>query len=211
MEKSGVVAKMITSRKEMIPRGASLERSSHGPDTSLDGAQPEPEYLTIAEAANLLDVQTRSVYCYLEDGSLTSVRLGRATMLRREEVLGFQRRAPGRTRINTPSWHVPPMQNLPYLIMITVHIRSGQGEKLEHHLRAMRDTRAHWLPGTTARYIARDQQQPEVVQIVFIWRGAAMPPEEEQQAALAAFQADLADVLEWETASWKHACVLLHA
>ena len=126
-------------------------------------------------------------------------------------MLGFQRRAPDRTRINTPSWHVPPMQNLPYLTMITVHIRAGQGEKLEHHLRAMRDTRAHWLPGTTARYIARDQQQPEVVQIVFIWRGAAMPPEEEQQAALAAFQEDLADVLEWETASWKHACVLLHA
>lgn len=186
---------------------AMAERSTD----EVEPVSPEPEYITIAEAAELLGVQTRSVYCYLEDGNLTGVRVGRATMLRKVDVLGFQRRAPGRTRINTPPWHVPPMQNLPYLTTITVRIRAGQEAKLESRLHALRDARTHWLPGTAARYIARDQQHPEVVQIVFIWRGATMPPEEEEQAALAAFQADLAEVLEWETASWNHASVLLHA
>lgn len=62
---------------------------------------PQSTYLTIAEAASLLGVQTRSVYYYLEDGSLPGVRVGRATMLSKEEVLSFRRKAPGRTRINT--------------------------------------------------------------------------------------------------------------
>ena len=49
------------------------------------------------------------------------------------------------------------------------------------------------------------------VQIVLIWRGVSMPPEEERQAALSSFLNDLAEVLDWQGASFSEGLVVIHA
>ena len=46
---------------------------------------------------------------------------------------------------------------------------SRTGEKLDEKLKEIYQERKHRLAGTTARYIARDQADPEEIQIVLVW------------------------------------------
>jgi hypothetical protein len=69
----------------------------------------------------------------------------------------------------------------------------------------------HLLHGTVDRYITRIEHDPQLVQIVLVWRAQVMPPEEEREVALAALCADLAEVLIWETACRQEGRVILHA
>lgn len=170
--------------------------------------QSEASLLSIKDAARVLGVSERSVYGYIEDGSLSGFRARKVTVLRREDVLNYRRKAPGRVRVHTPPWHVPPVNNIPYLTQITVNLRAGQAEKFEQKICEIRAAGRHHLVGTTARYILRALEGDEV-RIVLIWRSAVMPVEEAREAALAAFRADLADLLAWESATYKQGQVLL--
>ena len=170
-----------------------------------------PGYLSVKEAARLLGVSERSVYGYIESGKLPGARIGSMMVVEQDRVAQYQRRAPGRVRTKAPVWRVPPEQNLQYLTTITVPLRRGQSERLEQKLCEMRATGTHLLPGTSARYIVRSQENPEEVQIVLVWRAALMPPAEEREAALAALRADLSEVLAWETAVYTEGQVVLHA
>ena len=71
--------------------------------------------------------------------------------------------------------------------------------------------RKHCLAGTSARYIGRSQCDPGQIDILLFWRKATMPSEQVQKASLCAFYADLAEVVEWETALVEEIQVLLHA
>ena len=94
---------------------------------------------------------------------------------------------------------------------ITVRQRTGQDERLHHLLDEMRRTNRHSLPGTAARYIVRNQADPDEIELVLFWRGAILPTSEQRASALAALAADLAEVLDWEHATVKEGQVLLHA
>lgn len=183
------------------------ERSEHL-STSLERV---PGYLSVREAARILGVSERSVYGYLEAGKLPGARVGNIIVVLAEAVHGYKRAAPGRIRTQTPLWHIPPEKNRQYLTTITVQIRPGQGRLLERKLAEIRKANKHRLPGTAARYIARNQSDPDRVMIVLVWRGAVMPPEEVREASFAAFAADLADALDWDTAEQREGLALLHA
>lgn len=66
------------------------------------------------------------------------------------------------------------------------------------------------MPGTVARYIVRNIADPARVQLVLLWRYKTMPSEREREAALEALRADLADLLDWESASYLEGQVLLN-
>ena len=173
--------------------------------------EPLPECVTIQEAASMLGLCERTVYFYIEDGSLPAFRLGKSTVLKKEDVDGYQRKAPGRLRIRTPAWHTPPTHNPALLTTITVQILPGQGERLESRLDEIRQQGTHTFAGTAQRYISRSLLDPNRVQMLLIWRGATLPSEEERAAALAAFRAELADLLDWQTASTRESRLLLLA
>lgn len=187
------------------------EKSEQEPQEETFWPPYAPEYITIKEAAAIMGVSERSVYGYTEDGSLAGFRVSKQTVVRKTDVLNYQRKAPGRLRTSIPSWHVPPVQNLPYLTNITVRVRPGQGERLDNKLDAIRVQGKHCLPGTVARYITRNQNRPDEIQIILVWRSAVMPSSEEREAGLAALRNDLAEILDWETAVYKECRVLMHA
>lgn len=170
-----------------------------------------PGYLSVREAARILGVSERSVYGYIESGKLPGARIGNIIVVVAEAVYTYERRAPGRVRTTTPPWHMPPLKNLQYLTSITVRMHPGQNELLEEKLHEMRVENRHRLPGTAARYIARNQNDPEEIEIILIWRSVVMPPPEVRETALAALYADLAHALDWSTASRREGRVLLHA
>lgn len=172
---------------------------------------PLLDTISIPEAAALLGVTERSVYSYVEDGSLIGFRIENRTLLRREDVLTYRRKPAGRARTRTPPWRQAPTNNQLSLTTITVRVYPEQRERLERKLLDIRDRCKHCFPGTAARYIVCDRQHPSEIQILLFWRNIVMPPEKEWQEALAAFCSDLAEVCAWETAELKDECVLLHA
>jgi hypothetical protein len=159
----------------------------------------------------MLGVSERTIYGYIETGRLPASRIGSLTVIDYDTARTFRRQAPGRKRTRIPAWHVPPENNLLSLTYITVRQRPGQGVRLNEKLLEMRSLGQHLLPGTAARYIARNQRDPEELYIVLLWRAALRPPEEQRTQALAALATDLADLLDWEHARVQEKQVLVHA
>jgi len=174
-------------------------------------AECVPGYVTVNVAARIIGVSARSVYGYLNSGKLPGVRVGPTRLVSTQEARTYERRTLGRARTSPPRWHTPPRQNPQYLTILKVRLHPGQDEALEQKLREMRAEHKHLLPGTAARYIARNQHNPNSVMILLVWRNAALPPEEERAAAFASLRADLAGILDWETAALTEGEVLLHA
>ncbi|HEY0753544.1 MAG TPA: helix-turn-helix domain-containing protein [Ktedonobacteraceae bacterium] len=184
------------------------DQTPHPQETS---SEQLPVYLSVREAARVLGVSERSVYGYIETGKLPGARLGNVIVVTADAVYTYQRRAPGRVRTTTPPWRRPPLQNLEYLTTITVRVYPGQDEMLERKLHDIHSTNKHRLPGTAARYIVRNEHDPEEIDIILIWRSVVMPPAEMREASLTSLYSDLAEVLDWGTASLKEGRVLLHA
>jgi hypothetical protein len=106
---------------------------------------------------------------------------------------------------------LPNEQNPALLTSIEARARPGRAEQLERTLADLRATGQHRLPGTARRYIWRTHGNPDEVTIMLIWRGASMPPEPQRQEALNALYADLAEVLDWSSATVYEGKVCLYA
>jgi hypothetical protein len=60
------------------------------------------------------------------------------------------------------------------------------------------------------QYIARSDQRSDELQILLIWRGSLIPTPEEREEALEELRRDLADLVDWKTARYETAQVLMH-
>ena len=187
-----------------------FDQTAHELHLSSGPVQVE-EFLSVRDAAKIMGVSTRSVYGYIETGKLLGIRIGASIAVHAEAVRNYQRPVVGRPRTRTPIWRVPVVMNLQYFTTINVRTREGQSAKLEPRLAEIRAGHKHLIPGTVARYIVRDQTNPDEIQIVLVWRRLVMPPDEEREEALAALRADLADILDWETAEHRFGQVVMNA
>lgn len=169
-----------------------------------------PGYISVREAARIMGVSERSVYGYIESGRLPGYRIGSLLAIDEETLNNYQRPVVGRPRTRTPIWRVPVVMNLQYLLHITVLVRSETSHLLEQRLIEIRSGHKHLIPGTVARYIARNKSNADEVQMVLVWRKLVMPPEHEREAALNELRVDLADILDWETASYMEGQVILN-
>lgn len=168
------------------------------------------EYISVGEAAKILGVTGRSVYWYIEMGKLPCTQLDASLMLRVEDVAAFQRRAPGRNRTCPPRWRLPPEQNALSLTIITVRVRPGQRKTFTEKLATIHQEKTHTFPGTAARYIVYNQHDPDEITIILVWRQASSSAPT-QRDTLAAWIADFAGVLDWNTARVQNGQGLLHA
>jgi excisionase family DNA binding protein len=179
--------------------------------SAFPGLLQAEEYLSVREAARLLGVSTRSVYGYIETGKLLGIRIGASIAVQADAVRNYERQVVGRPRSRTPVWRIPTTMNLQYLTNIHVRVRAGQSPLLEKRMEEMRKGNRHLIPGTVARYIVRNQANPDEVQVILVWRHLVMPPAEVRATAVAAFQAELADILDWEHAVSSDGRVVLNA
>lgn len=204
----------IQSKQGRESREMKTKTRDKTPEKAATGAatlKRLPGYVSVREAAAMLGVSERSVYGYLEAGKLPGARVGPIIVVETAALQHYERRAPGRTRVHTPAWHIPPPKNLLYITSITVRMRQGQREQLKRLLVEMRLAGTHRIPGTVARYITGPHAETHEVELILVWRAVGMPSAEERQQALAELEADLAGVLDWQTALVREGRVLLHA
>jgi len=134
----------------------------------------DAHYLTVQEAASILNASVRSVYGYISKGQLPVTRVGERMLVKENDVLAFEFQAPGRPRELVPAWHIPPERNRQYMTMITVRVRPGQDEALESRLVEIHRSARHCFFGTSARYVVRNQCNPSEIDLVLVWETAAV-------------------------------------
>ncbi|GHO50897.1 helix-turn-helix domain-containing protein [Ktedonospora formicarum] len=168
-------------------------------------------YLSVKEAAALLNVTDKMVYFYVENKRLQAVRVSNMLLIPREEVEQFQQRSVGRPRTKTPSWHSSTKDNALLVTSITANVQAGKQGALDKKLAKIRREGLHNFPGTVARYMIRFEGSPDQIEILLIWKTGIMPDQESREQHLQTFQEELSDVLDWETAQYHQGTVFMHA
>lgn len=169
-----------------------------------------PGYVSVKDAAKILGLSPRTVYDYIYEGRLRSARLADVIAIPIEELENFKRGPVGRPRVNTPLWRMSSGENGQLMTLIVVSVRDGQHDVLMRRLEVIRKNRQYIFTGTVMRYMAQINKSAEQIIIVLIWRGTVMPEESVRQEELERFKASLDDVLDWSTAQYNDAQVLMH-
>lgn len=169
-----------------------------------------PGYLSIKEVAQAVHLSQRRVRLLIQSGRLPAFRMAGILVVPANEVKTYQQGITGRPRQNTPNWRIAAANDVHTWLQIFVGLREGREKELVEKLGVIRKSGEHLFPGTAARYIARSDQRPNEVQILLIWRGSLIPSPEAREVALAELRHDLADLVDWQTARYETAQVLMH-
>ena len=169
-----------------------------------------PGYVTIKEAAKMLGISANRVYTYVEEGRLPSAQAAHVIMIPLEALKDFKSQLSGRPRTTIPIWRISLEDNALLVTSIVVRIRTNQRARLLTRLEEMRRERQFLFPGTIARYVMEKRRHPEHIEILLIWRDAAMPEEATYNQWLEEFRQALSDVLEWDTAQYDSGRILMH-
>ncbi len=169
-----------------------------------------PGYVSIKEAAKILNLSTHRIYEFVASGRLSGVRAADVIMIPLEDVKAFKRGTSGRSRTTIPRWRISAGENTQFITFITVQIRAGQQNVLTNQLEQIRQSGDYLFPGTIARYIALSEKTPNLVSISLVWRGTVMPDKATRDAALQQLKTTLANVLDWDTAHYDTSRVLMH-
>lgn len=160
-----------------------------------------PGYVPIKEAAKLLGVSPSRMYEYVRERRLPLQKAGKTLMIPIDALQQFKPHPTGRTRRKAPDWRVYKGGGSVLATDIHVNVRSGQQERALQKLKAIQEEKRHAFTGTIARYIMKEQGSSfPALHIVLVWKDTEMPEEAVRQQEFEAFKAELADVLDWDTA-----------
>lgn len=158
-----------------------------------------PDYISTDQAARILGISKQRVYQYIEEKRLPAFRAGNVILLRKEAVEQFKPHITGRPRKKEPPWRVYRGGSTVLGTEIQVQVRDGKQAQMIEKLRAMYIGQRHTFPGTIQRYIFKDDSSA-MLSIWLVWKDTEMPDEATREKKLRAFQAELADVLDWDSA-----------
>ena len=173
-------------------------------------AFPIPGYIVAEEAARMLGVSKNRLHQYIREGRLAAVRVGKSYLLRAEDVAQFKANPTGRIRTQPPAWRVYKGGGKVFVTEIGVQVREGQQQRLTEKLHAMQAANQYTFPGTIARYIVQGDERLSCVHMILVWKTTEMPDEAARQEYLAAFQAELRDLLDWNTAQVQTNQAIIH-
>jgi excisionase family DNA binding protein len=179
-------------------------------DSNVPDTQNTRDFVTTSEAAEALGVSYYTVYEYIREKRLVAEMVGGIYMIPRKAVQDFKAKPTGRTRLKPPPWRVYRAGAKVRGMNIRVRVRAGQQAKLVEKLNAIREAQRYLFPGTMQRYVFEEDAEPKHVIISLIWKDTEMPDETAIQQDLAALQAELADVLDWNTAQYSTKSAIIH-
>jgi excisionase family DNA binding protein len=169
-----------------------------------------PEYVSIKEAAEILNLSANRVYEFVMEGRLSGVRAADVIMIPLEEVKQFKRGSTGRPRKNQAKWRLSSRLDALITTLIFVSMYDGKQGAFAEKLAEIRQKETHTLSGTIARFVMMSDTTPNQVQILLIWRSSLMPEWTDLERELDALRQELADVLDWDTAQYSHGKVFMH-
>jgi len=175
-----------------------------------DELQKIKEYYSVKEVAEILNVSDKMVYSYIENKRLDAVKAADVLLIPVGDVEKFQFKGAGRPRTSVPAWHRAKKENTQFALFIEIRIRAGQEWQFETRLEEIRQSKAFTFPGTVARYIVMSHDDPQLVEIMLIWKKSIMPGESEREQELEDFRHALDDIFDWSTVRYKSGQVVMH-
>ena len=160
-----------------------------------------PGHVPVKEAAAMLGISEDRVLQHIKAKRLPGRKVLGRYMIPLEAVEQFKQNPPGRVRTKAPDWRVYNIRNRLVSLDIDVQVFPGQEQNLLEKLQSIQRANQHTFPGSMARYILKENISFSCVSIWLIWKDTEMPDEVTREEELAAFKAELADILDWGTAS----------
>jgi len=168
------------------------------------------DFITTSEAAEVLGVSYYTVYEYIREKRLVAEMVGGIYMIPKKAVQEFKAKPTGRTRTRPPLWRKYRAGARVRGMDIRVRISAGQQKRLIERLNTILEAQRHLFPGTMQRYVFEEDTEPKHVNISLIWKDTEMPDESAIQQELKPLQAELADVLDWDTAQYTTKQAIIH-
>jgi excisionase family DNA binding protein len=168
------------------------------------------DFVTTSEAAEVLGVSYYTVYEYIREKRLVAEMVGGIYMIPKKAVQEFKAKPTGRTRTRPPLWRKYRAGARVRGMDIRVRISAGQQNRLIERLNTILEAQRHLFPGTMQRYVFEEDTEPKHVIISLIWKDTEMLDESAIQQELKPLQAELADVLDWDTAQYTTKQAIIH-
>lgn len=168
------------------------------------------DFVTTSEAAEALGVSYYTVYEYIREKRLVAEMVGGIYMIPKKALQEFKAKPTGRTRTKPPPWRIYRAGAKVRGMDIRVALRAGQQERLVEKLSKILEGQRYLFPGTMQRYVFEEDEEPKHVIISLIWKDTEMPDEKAIQQDLKPLQAELADVLDWDTAQYTTKQAIIH-
>ncbi len=168
------------------------------------------DFVTTSEAAEVLGVSYYTVYEYIKEKRLVAEMVGGIYMIPKKAVQEFKAKPTGRTRTRPPLWRKYRAGARVRGMDIRVRLSAGQQKRLIERLNTILEAQRHLFPGTMQRYVFEEDTEPKHVIISLIWKDTEMPDESAIQQELKPLQAELADVLDWDTAQYTTKQAIIH-
>lgn len=179
-------------------------------DNSVDESNLD-KFLTIGEASKLLGMTYKTTHRYVAKGDLKGTKKGGRYLIPRKEVEKFRRKLGGLERKSIPPWRFSPEGHALINTSIEAKLRAGVTEnEFIRALERVKRSEEYSFPGTIARYVLGEEEEPRAVEILLIWRQSSMPAPDEIEAALAVLGKALAPVLDWENKHTRTRRVWMH-
>lgn len=173
-------------------------------------ALPLSSFMSVDDAAKELGYKRNYIYTLTRQKRLQSQRKNGVILILREDVEKFEPNPRGRTRTKDLHWRVYHDARL-VNTAIDVQIRAGKQKPFLKKLQAIQDAdQRHVFPGSIARFVLHDDQDQDHAHISLFWKSTEMPEDETLQANMDAFKAELADVVDWDTARTRTREALLY-
>lgn len=168
------------------------------------------DFVTTSEAAEALGVSYYTVYEYIKEKRLVAEMVGGIYMIPKKAVQQFKAKPTGRVRTRPPHWRKYRAGSKVRGMDIRVRVRTGQQKRLIEKLEAILEAQSYLFPGTMQRYIFEEESEPKYIVISLIWKDTEMPDESLIQQDLKPLQAELADVVEWDSAQYTTKQAIIH-
>ncbi len=148
----------------------------------------------------MLGISEDRVLQHIKAARLPARKVNGRYMIRKESVEHFRHHPPGRMRTRAPEWRTYHARSRLLTMDIRVPLRPGRHEALDQRLAAIRQAQRHTFPGVMARYVLKDAEDSHTLRIWLIWKDTEITDQTALHQHLSSFQAELADVLDWEHA-----------
>lgn len=168
------------------------------------------DFVTTSEAAEALGVSYYTVYEYIREKRLVAEMVGGIYMIPKKAVQEFKAKPTGRTRTRPPLWRKYRAGAKVRGMDIRVALRAGQQKRLVEKLSKILEDQRYLFPGTMQRYVFEEETDPKHVVISLIWKDTEMPDETVIQKELEPLQAELTDVLDWDTVEYTTKQAIIH-
>jgi excisionase family DNA binding protein len=169
-----------------------------------------PGHVPVKEAAAMLGLSEERVLQHIRARHLPSRKVDGRYMIPLQAVEDFHRRPHGRIRTTPAPWRVYRAGARVHTLQIEVPLLNGNFQALQEKLQATLQQQQHLFPGTMQRYISADEESPEHITILLIWKDTELTDAEALQRDFASFKAEFADLLDWEHARYANKQAMLH-